>query len=292
MLYRACPLTPAAGSPGLDLLAKVAASAGTQDHNPNTGEAPRTLAAMQQLHTPGPFNPLAVLPGKVIKKILNLEFVEMAEISLDEEPELVSKRPPVPGHKHLPVAGEVFPHGGYPGHQVFAQGHGAFIYQASIIREERHFELGRWMTYDRQFRREALARKDLVWSQKMSHLYIETFTGRARNLPLCSTCGADDHPGSRCPRSMGWIPAPSVWSPTGLQAGDSHTPRDICNKFNEGRCRIPWCRYTHACKGCGAGDPLIMCPRSQPGPNLDLTSCCSKSGRQAANETYVMCSNN
>ena len=161
-----------------------------------------------------------------------------------------------------------------------------FVYQASIIRAERHFEPGRWVTYNRQFRREALARKDLDWSQKMSHLYIETFTGRARNLPLCSTCGADDHPGSRCPRSMdrqryGWIPAPSVWSPTGLQAGDSHTPRDICNKFNEGRCRIPWCRYTHACKGCGAGHPLIMYPRSQPGPNkrrrsgspLGLWSC-------------------
>ena len=56
---------------------------------------------MQQLHTPGPFNPLAVLPGKVVKKILKLEFVKMAEISLDEEPELVPgcppplKRPPV-----------------------------------------------------------------------------------------------------------------------------------------------------------------------------------------------------
>ena len=263
--------TPAAGSPGLDLLAEVAASAGTQDHTPNTGEAPRTLAAMQQLHTPGPFNPLAVLPGKVVKKILNLEFVEMAEISLDEEPELVPgcppppKRPPVTNisqwlEKFSLMAATLVTR--FPNKAAEF-----FIYQASIIRAERHFEPGRWVTYDRQFRREALARKDLDWSQKMSHLYIETFTGRARNLPLCSTCGADDHPGSRCPRSMGWIPAPSVWSPTGLQAGDSHTPRDICNKFNEGRCRIPWCRYTHACKGCGAGHPLIMCPRSQPGPN-------------------------
>ena len=126
------------------------------------------------------------------------------------------------------------------------------MYQVTIIRAERHFEPGRWVTYDWQFRREALARKDLDWSQKISHLYIETFTGRAKNLPLCSTCGADDHPGSRCPgitmsrdhdvpgsrcpgikmsrdhnvpgsrcsRSMdrqryGWVPAPSVRSPTG-----------------------------------------------------------------------------
>ncbi len=39
-----------------------------------------------------------------------------------------------------------------------------FAYQATIIRAERNYEAGRWVSYDRQFRREALARKDLNWS--------------------------------------------------------------------------------------------------------------------------------
>ncbi len=36
-----------------------------------------------------------------------------------------------------------------------------FAYQATIVRAERNYEAGWWVAYDRQFRREALARKDL-----------------------------------------------------------------------------------------------------------------------------------
>ena len=132
----------AARPPGLDLLAEAA------------GEAPRTLEAMQQLHTPGPFNPLAVLPGKVVKNF-NLElwkwprspYTRSPTSSRDALP--TEARPPPPHYEHLPVAG------------VSHKATELFVYQASIIRAERYFEPGRWVTYDRQFRREALARK--IW---------------------------------------------------------------------------------------------------------------------------------
>ena len=39
-----------------------------------------------------------------------------------------------------------------------------FAYQAQIIRAKRNYEPGRLVVYDRQFRREALVRKDLNWS--------------------------------------------------------------------------------------------------------------------------------
>ena len=32
------------------------------------------------------------------------------------------------------------------------------------MRAERNYEPGRWISYDHQFRREALARRDLNWS--------------------------------------------------------------------------------------------------------------------------------
>ncbi len=67
---------------------------------------PHMLGSMLQAETrpltaQGPFNPTAALPAKVVKKILDLEFVEMAEVSLDVEPEQVPGRPPPPGR--LPV---------------------------------------------------------------------------------------------------------------------------------------------------------------------------------------------
>ena len=55
-----------------------------------------------------------------------------------------------------------------------------FAYQASIIRAKRNYEVKQWVAYDRQFGREALARKDLNWSVPNLRLYNEAFTGRGR----------------------------------------------------------------------------------------------------------------
>lgn len=37
-------------------------------------------------HTPGPFNQTVSLPTKLVKRILELEFIEMADITMDETP--------------------------------------------------------------------------------------------------------------------------------------------------------------------------------------------------------------
>ena len=47
---------------------------------------PATLTPTLGLLSKGPYNPTAVLPPKVTKNILDLEFVEMSEISLDDPP--------------------------------------------------------------------------------------------------------------------------------------------------------------------------------------------------------------
>ena len=52
-------------------------------------------------------------------------------------------------------------------------------YQSSIIRAERNYEGKQWVAYDRQYRREALAQKDLNWSVPNVRLYNEAFTGQA-----------------------------------------------------------------------------------------------------------------
>ncbi|KAL5459763.1 hypothetical protein EMCRGX_G033134 [Ephydatia muelleri] len=52
-----------------------------------------------------------------------------------------------------------------------------WAYQSAIIRAARNFEGTAWVAYDRQFRREALARKDLNWSVTNSRLNSEAFTG-------------------------------------------------------------------------------------------------------------------
>ena len=79
-------------------------------------------------------------------------------------------------------------------------------YQAAIIWAERNYEGKQWVAYDRQYRREALARKDLNWSIPYIRHYNEAFTGRAKAIPRCSYCLQDDQPTSMCPKSHGIFP--------------------------------------------------------------------------------------
>ena len=97
---------------GLDLLALVATSVmDSKDTNTQAHKASST-----SLHDPGPYNPTVAIPFKVVKKILDLEFVEMAEITLDDDV------PSTPGRllpdRHLSVPVEVLHRGGHSLYKV------------------------------------------------------------------------------------------------------------------------------------------------------------------------------
>ena len=76
-IFQAAPATLS----GLDLLAVAAASTSAGSAIPLSGQADAAAAAALSL--PGPYNPAAALPPKVVKKVLDLEFVEMSELRGD-----------------------------------------------------------------------------------------------------------------------------------------------------------------------------------------------------------------
>ena len=83
-------------STGPHLLASVASSA-------HAGSGPLPYSEPQSRAVPGPalasrgpYNPAAILPTKVAKRILDLDFVEMSEIVLDDPPVQVPGQPPLP----------------------------------------------------------------------------------------------------------------------------------------------------------------------------------------------------
>ena len=214
------PATEAAN--GLDLLV---AAASVSTNNAPTAPPQGTTLVPTAVTQPGPFNPAATLPPKVVKRILDLEFIEMSEVSIDDDTSQTPGRPPAPAR--LPVTDisrwleryslmaaiicTRFPH----------KAGELFAYQATIVRAERNYEGKRWVTYDRQFRREALARKDLNWSITDPRLYNEAFTGRARAIARCAFCLQDDHAEAQCPKNpnrpvFGWFPHPTSW-PTAAQ---------------------------------------------------------------------------
>ena len=100
-------------------------------------------------------------------------------------------------------------------------------YQSTIVKAAHSYKGTTWVAYDRQYRRQMLARKDLNWSVPDSRLYNEAFTGRARTVPRCQHCISEEHDSSSCPQNpnppvLGWFHPPSpALQPSGL-AG---TPR-------------------------------------------------------------------
>ena len=97
-----------------------------------------------------------------------------------------------------------------------------FAYQASIVRAERNFDSRRWVAYDRCYRREVVALKNLDWSVANARLYNEAFTGHARAIPRCSFCLQENHASQACPRNpnrpwFGWLPDPTLATQTPQQ---------------------------------------------------------------------------
>ncbi len=137
-------------------------------------------------------------------------------------------------------------------------------YQATIVRAERNYEGRQWVIYDRQYRREALARRDLNWSVPNVRLYNEAFTGRARAIPRCSHCLADDHMASSCPSNLALPPAGMAPSPWRDQSAAPGTVPEICRNFNEGRIKKPFCKYQNLCLSCHDSHPWLSCPKRRP----------------------------
>ncbi len=111
--------------------------------------------------------------------------------------------------------------------------------------------------------------------------HVGTSTGRAPT-PACTTrhsregqglylgarfaCRTTTPPKNPNRSWIEWFPDPSNWhaQPGNLTARPQAAPpqQEICRRYNEGRCRQLRCKYTHACRDCGAPHPWVSCPRN------------------------------
>lgn len=224
------------------------------------------------------YNPAAFLSQRVAKMILSLEFVEMSEVALDDDlPGSAGRsapaRPPIQDisqwvERYSLMAGLLDTRFPEKDPEVFA-------YPAVIVCAECNYQQGQWVVYDRQYRREALAQRDLNWSITDPTLYIEVFTGWARQIPRCQFCLQHDHPEAYCPRNpnrmmFGWFSNPGTWAmppPTpGPRYSSTDRSDDVCH--NQGRYtgkKATKCHRAHSCLTCGGPHPALQCSK-QEGP--------------------------
>ena len=195
---------------------------------------------LRRLHAQGPFNPSAIVPPKVVKKLLALEFVEMGELRADiwpEEP--VSSdtggaprhpsKPPVTtlrvwlecyGRRHhLQIPGEGCRTLGIPDHHHPRCPH------------LRGCELG-CLRPPRNTGRE----------ESQLHNPKPPFVGWFQGTPHLQFGPAASGPPSTAPRKA----------------------QDVCRNFNSNRCRFTRCQYLHACTDCSGPHAAVNYPNRQP----------------------------
>ena len=188
---RSTYLYPQRGSKsGLDVLAEAAVHHAFEGFQPAPVE-PRSLHAL------GPYNPTATLPPKVVKKLLSLEFVEMNELRADIWPDdprggHTPRRPGKPPVTNIRTWLESYGHMAAVLTSQFQEKAAEFwAYQTTILHAAHAYEGANWVAYDRLYRREMLAKKDLNWSVPNAKLYSEAFTDRAKRhaVPTLSVRG-------------------------------------------------------------------------------------------------------
>ena len=138
-----------------------------------------------------------------------------------------------------------------------------WAYQTLIVRAALNFEATAWVTYDRQYRRDVLARRDLNWLQPNSRLYNEAFTCCAKEIPHCHLCLSDAHSSSAC--TLEPTLEPTLGSgPTNVPSRQPYQPsQEVCRLYNTDRCHHPRCRrYHHVCQECSYQHPWTQYPKN------------------------------
>ena len=143
------------------------------------------------------------LPENLRRKILNLEYVEMADLCPEAwmlEEEFTDKTlAALFKRRNEPVTNILMWVQCYASlvavlaQQYPMQTPQFMAYLATIVRAHRNFEGLGWVVYDTAYRRQAAARKDLNWATIDTSLYNPLFTGRARATLRCTHCLSQEH---------------------------------------------------------------------------------------------------
>ena len=173
-----------------------------------------------------------------------------------------------------------------------------WAYQTTILHAAHAYEGANWVAYDRLFRREMCAKKDLNWSVPNPRLYSQAFTGRAKRHPQCPHCLSEDHAAAACPHNpnppfLGWFQGTPPLLQSSLPQHQPQPPaaipqlagaQEICRNFNGNRCRFTRCRCLHVCSECSGSHAAVHCPQrgssANRGPSArSRTSAVSRSAR-------------
>lgn len=232
---------------------------------------------------------LCPLPDTLRKKILSLDFIDMAELrpeawlfqQEDQDKSSIAslfkrRREPVTDiaiwvqcyASLIAVLAEKHPH--YTPHFM--------AYLSTVVGCSKRCNALNWVAYDAAFRRKAAVTKSLTWGIIDQGLYAMWFSGQSKS-PSCTHCLSFEHRSEACPHVPQLFPPwPIQQCPTQQYQGQqpyntkptmpspsqpAQTPCGLFNANGGPRCRFSPCRFAHSCKACGAAHPFSRCPSNR-----------------------------
>lgn len=231
---------------------------------------------------------LPVVPGKLVRKIVRGEFVDMAELLKDN---LEMERRRLAGGEswqgQRPSRREV------PDFESWLQCFSAYAavvgsrypqkcrelwaYQAMMISEHRKCGGRGWLLYDSAFRQQIASLESTDFSKINQGLYSTTFLAYGGRGQFCARCMMSDHSQDDCALHPSRT-LPMVQFRDAMMAGPSRREeveprrkprsRGACYAFNDGKCSSPYCRFEHICSRCGGNHRKSACrARARDGPS-------------------------
>ena len=267
--------TPAAASSS-DMLAWLVATLAGQPQTPSGTMGERVFIG----------NGLPALPKKLLTKIRNWEYIELADLlpAPHSAGDPYGNGPPAARFPLFPGC-EVVRHKRRQitsisqWTQAFTIYTAALVsvhlsatlellaYMLTIIRASQQYDGLCWRSYDTNYRIAAAASGNRSWSKLDTDLFTRFFTGRARTVNPCTVCDALTHTSTDCPEA----PAQPKRDETRPVTGPHPKRRrpfaktwaaDVCAEFNsKGVCSFgARCRYRHVCGECSGSHAARSCP--------------------------------
>lgn len=226
---------------------------------------------------------LPPVPGKLVKKIQEGQFIEMADLL----PERLSShgesedqgKATKPKHKAVTsILDWIQCFGIYVAIISHREPHrikDLLGYQHIIIQAHQEYHGDSWLGYDRRFRQRAATNPSRSWSTIDQTLWSLAFSGRGSSR-LCSYCFSTSHSSNACELNFGsHFSQHSTTHPSRSQFTPSQGRRPICFDWNETPapgCPHPACRFEHSCYYCTRNPSVkdkshkaIFCPNRATG---------------------------
>ena len=226
---------------------------------------------------------LPVVPGKLVKKILKGDFVDMAELLKDNveaerrraasgessQGQRLSRRE-VPDFTswlqcfsfYAAVVGNKYPH----------KCRELWAYQATMIAEHRKCGGRGWLPYDAAFRQQIASLEATDFSKLNQALYSTTFLAFGNKGQFCTRCLLSDHSQEDCALHPSKALPIVQFKESALgisrrdrERGEESPPRrrirrGACYAWNDGRCTAqPYCHFEHVCSKCGGEHRRSAC---------------------------------